>query len=67
MFPLFVQVHVHQLEPCNTQTVHEDILGVSILFIYYYTSVSMQVICSDCQNYSKTVDKHCCSYMLMIN
>ena len=29
MFPLFVQVHVHQLKPCNTQTVHEDVLGVS--------------------------------------
>ena len=36
MFPLFVQVHVHQLKPCNTQTMHEGVLCVSILFIYYY-------------------------------
>ena len=55
MFPLFVQVHVHQLKPCNTQTMHEGVLGVSILYIYHYTSVSMQAICSDCQNHSKTV------------
>ena len=55
MFPLFVRVHVHQLKPCNTQTMHEGVLGVSILFIYYYKSVSMHAICSDCLNYSKTV------------
>ena len=32
---------------------HEGVLGVSILFIYYYTSVSMQAICSDGQNHVK--------------
>ena len=39
MLLLFVQVH--QLKPCHTQTMHESVLGVSIIFISY-TNVSMQ-------------------------
>ena len=43
MFPLFVQVHVHQLKPCNTQTVHEGVLGVSQYPIHIIVKITVKL------------------------
>ena len=50
----------------STQRVNTNYLGLIcwyLLFLYSIDYISSKVVCVLCNN----LDKHCCSYMLMIN